>query len=442
MMYGTITGSSTAHELVDADRPEVLCGETATKLRKTVAKLPKCGPCGQISNLMSAGASLTASRDSVILAAQYGIKGDDMATPSERTDTIREITDNIERVRSLAEADNAEAAAELAKETEALISDIKGTGSVKVRKELREALTAAGKVEDPKPSKEVSKPRGETTAVAVGATKDYALVPGVGDLIAQGAEVASEGISAQRQASTTAQSVAEIIFGMRVKMENSQGLPDLKGSGQETKKAARAMYEAATGNLEPTDANRETVEQLMNLVQYRMSQVVVDYVRSLNDNPDEYAALYGRVKEAHPDLEPAAAIFEFYKLNPKSKSEVAAEKARNKALAAQNREAITSGQGGGEGEGDGEENEAANVEESPDDYAVGLVRRMQRGTKGILDGIEKFKAASDETKAGIAADLEAMQTIVEALLGEALLAKRRFDKTAEGKALAEANAAE
>ena len=59
---------------------------------------------------------------------------------------VEQVDANIERIKSLAEAENAEGMDELNAETEALISSLSGTGSIKVKKEKRDALSAAATV--------------------------------------------------------------------------------------------------------------------------------------------------------------------------------------------------------------------------------------------------------------------------------------------------------
>src|SRR4051812_48259837 len=117
-----------------------------------------------------------------------------MATKAD--ELIDQIRANIERVRSLTEAENFEAGSELFNETEALIKQVKGSGSVKTRKELTEALAEAEQAK----GGEVDKIHEGTVALE---TQDYSTVPGVKELISRGAKDLAEGVRLHLKAADT-----------------------------------------------------------------------------------------------------------------------------------------------------------------------------------------------------------------------------------------------
>lgn len=336
------------------------------------------------------------------------------------TDTTQheEITANIERVRSLAEAENVEGAATLSDETMELIKGIKGSGSVKLRKEFMTQLDEAGKAQ---PAREMEKIHEGTIALE---TQDYTTINGVTELISKGAKDLAEGVRLQLQASSTARQAAEVLLAMRLKMNDKSGAPDLAAKSHAAKMAAQAMYNEVreSNDLEDNFENRDAVKKLMRSVQYQMSQVIVDYVRALDSNPDE-AAKFEKATEAFPDASPSAAVFSFYKMKDQSQAEIAAEReAEKRALANGARAAIESGNGddeGDEGEGEGEgggTGEHAIVD--PDTYAMAVAGKVEKATKGI--NLELVSAASDDVKEDVRGHLENQLANLKALIAATL----------------------
>lgn len=269
----------------------------------------------------------------------------DMSTETKGADTkTREkIAELTETIRGLAEAgEDAERAARLKDDAETLIKSLP-TGE---RNALRKALDTAfkGGVEggESAPATAVAKREPKPDLE----TKDYSTVEGVTELVGMGAERIREGVAAHAKASSTARSVAEVILDMRLRIHNKNGLPDLKASSQAAKDAAGAMYKAAGEKLDGTDEEiRQAVASMVKATQYQMSDVLVGYVRALDNSPEEFAAHFGAVKEAHPDLKPSEAVFTFYKLSPKSELEKAKERQAAKKLSPEERLAITAGGG-------------------------------------------------------------------------------------------------
>lgn len=329
-----------------------------------------------------------------------------------------EILANIERVRSLAEAENFDGMGDIIGETTALIKGIKGTGSKALKEEFTKALLDA---EQAKPGAEVDKVHEGTIALE---TQDYTIVPGVSELINRGAKDLAEGVKLHLKAADTARHTAEVLLEMRLKMNDKHGAPDLAAKSHASKQAAQAMYDEVrqANDLEDTFANRDAVKKLMRSVQYQMSQVVVDYVRSLDSNPDE-AAKFRQATEAFSDATPSEAVFSFYNINRQSQAEIAAQREADKrALAEGARAAIESGNGNGEGdeggEGEGDEGNGDTASVDPDTYAMAVTSKLDKATRGI--NIELVAAASDDVKGDVREHLEnqlaALKTLIAATL--------------------------
>lgn len=400
-MFGTIGKSKVVHSLVDAGQPATACGKVVTTFVDDDAAeaAKKCSTCEAIER----------SIDNTPEGDSMATKSDDTTTPATVT-LDEEIRANIERVRSLSEAENFASADELAKETETLISSIKGAGSIAIRKEWRAQLSEAGKAK----TAEVAKVHEGTVVLE---TQDPYSVEGARELVSKGAADLTEGVRLQLKTTDMAHRTAETLFAVRLKMSDKNGAPDLGARGAGSRKAAADLYGTVGQSLEDTFANRQAVKKLMRSVQYQMSDVVVKYVRSLDTNPEEFAK-YGVAKEAHPEASPSDAVFAYYGLTKESQSEVGARReAEKRALAAGARQAIESGSAaeGDEDEdegGEGGETEATQVD--PDEYTKAVAGRFAKAGKGV--NVEVIGHASDEAKKAARTALEAQLEILKNLI--------------------------
>jgi hypothetical protein len=159
------------------------------------------------------------------------------------------------------------------------------------------------------------------------------------------------------------------------------------------------MYKAAGSKLDGTDDEvRAAVAAMVKATQYQMSDVLVSYVRALDASPEEYAEHFGKVKEAHPDAKPSDAVFEFYKLSPKSALEREKERQQEKGkLAAEAKLAIEAGGGavaepeGGNGEAirtTGQQVEDAAPEKKAEVFVAGLAKLINKFDISYLETIE------------------------------------------------------
>ncbi|MEE1835770.1 hypothetical protein [Streptomyces sp. SP17KL33] len=273
-------------------------------------------------------------------------------TPAEPTETDEFKRDKVARladaIRAKAEAgEDEEGAKALRDEAETIVVTLPAGQRNFLRRDLDAALRG-----EPTPAPEEA-PAAAKKAVAKKAapapveSTDYTKNSAVVELVNMAAERIAEGVKAHQKASQTARSVAEVILDARLRLTNKQDTPDLKGASQAARDASAAIYKAAGGKLDGTDEEvKDAVFSMTQAVQYQMSDVLVGFIRALDNSPETYAEMFGKVKEAHPDLKPSEAVFAFYKLDSKSKLEKARERQAAKSeLAAAAKIAITAGGG-------------------------------------------------------------------------------------------------
>lgn len=337
----------------------------------------------------------------------------DAKTPTlaETNAIIREeVKANTERVRSLAEAENTEGAAELVTETEALIASLPS----RERKKLLSALDDASKAQaDPKPN--VVNPKPEPgTAVANLETEDYTKVEGVSDLVTLGATKVTESVNLHLKTSHTAKEVAAVILDIRRRIHNKDGHPDLTARSDAAKKAASALYQAAGSQLSGDEFEvTEAVKRMTRSVQNQMSDVMAEYLRGLDESPEEAALFEPITKDREEGTTIAQAVAGHYGLKLKGATELAREKYEAaKALGA-----------GADADADSEEGEEGaegteSAAESADDRIAATVKKIMRNLKAAKP--EDFEAASDEAKkearTQLSDALEAIKAMIAATL--------------------------
>jgi len=192
--------------------------------------------------------------------------------------TLEQIDANIERAKSLATAGNVEALKELSEETETLISSLTGTNSVAIRKEKRNAFSAASKVVE-----QVTVPQ---------EVQDPYSIEGVRELVDLGAEKFAEGVRLHIRMKDIAVDVAKVILEQRLRIPGKNGLPDLKATSHAAKQVSRDMY-AKAGELFKAGGNadeeevKDAISKLIKGVQNHMRSVINDYLLTLDENPEE-----------------------------------------------------------------------------------------------------------------------------------------------------------
>lgn len=305
-----------------------------------------------------------------------------------------EITANIERMVSLAEAENVDAMEELHAQTEDLITQLSGKGSIALKKDFRDRLRGAAAAQP--------KPAPKPDAGAAVAVKDYTEIAGVPELVAEGAQRMAEGVRLHLKASVTAKEIAEITLDMWSRIPDKSGYPDIKGTSAAAKAASKALYEAAGQGFERTLDNENALTSLQRSVQNQRSDVRAEYLRSLDDDSDDAAEdrkRFGALLANKPDGVPASKfIADHYGVKLKGTLELQREAyAQRKEL----------GDGSDEAE-----------ELTPDERVAALVRKMKRDVSTAK--IDDFEAASDEVKKTAREELivlgDAVKSMVTALL--------------------------
>jgi hypothetical protein len=336
-------------------------------------------------------------------------------TTEDGAKVIEQIDANVERVRSLAEAENAEGAKALHDETEALISTLTGKGSIAVKKDKRAALTAASVVE----------PKAETPAPAANVpatleTVDYHAIPGMDNLIKAGADKVKEGVSLGLKMTDVAADVARVQLEMRQHMRNKAGLPDLLAESKYTKNAAKEIYDTAAKGLAADDVLAKSAHaSLKKGAQNRMSDVIVDFLRTLDEQPEFAREFFPAAIEKHADKTPTEAVYAFYEehgttLPRKGRTELAREAAREKA---KELEAAKADKAEGEGEGEGEGNGASEV--IPVEYVSGYIAKLTKANKGMK--AEVFGKLTEDEKKSALDDLNAQLVIMKSLVAELMV---------------------
>ncbi|MEU4950737.1 hypothetical protein [Streptomyces lavendulae] len=207
-------------------------------------------------------------------------------------DTITaEVAAKVERVRSLAgEGEgSAEALAALVKETTELINTVKGTGSVKVKKELQESLLEAVKI----PAQTREEPQAEadapaTTAVVRAQTQDVSEIADYGPLLALGIQRVKE---AAVDSWEKGRGVGEVLLSLRLNTLDKDLDPDLGGRTHVSKTGATNLYGAvvaglpAEGEDEDSDAVRAKIKSIQSDASLSLRTLVPEYVRGLDIVP-------------------------------------------------------------------------------------------------------------------------------------------------------------
>lgn len=253
---------------------------------------------------------------------------------TKRDEQVQEIRDDIERMQSLAEAENLEALEELAKETEEKISALKGVGVVDLRKNLREEAAKASKALR-EPAREVAKAEPEDDVPT------YAHLDGVSDLVTLGADKAKAAFTAELTQEGVANEIAELSFQVALLSPlDDRGVPDIKFDRQATKDAVSDMLRTAAGAIaeergrEATDEEMVMYERIFDSltrkVKYHRSSVRGRWLQAL-DSDEAARAKVAPLLEGKPDDVPVSQwVADSYGVNVLGEKELAAEKRRLK----------------------------------------------------------------------------------------------------------------
>lgn len=240
---------------------------------------------------------------------------------------LEQIKANIERIRSLAAAGDTDALGALREETESLISSLTGKGSIKVKKEQRDAMAEAAET---KPSAEVAKPALEGEVVG----KSWDEYEGVKELAVMGAEKLAEGIRLHLKTSDLARDMAAVVFDMWKRIPNKDGMPDLRGDSDDAKKSWKWLLAEAGQGFERSFETEEALAKLQRAVQRQRTDIRAKYLRSLDADTDEAQAerkLYrAKLADWKGDSDVSAFLADYYRVSLKGEIEADREKYQRK----------------------------------------------------------------------------------------------------------------
>jgi len=315
-----------------------------------------------------------------------------------------EVAAIIERIPSVVEAENAEGVQTLAEEADVLIAQLPAKERTALRKLVKDASTAQEKPAE-KPSADVVKKDKEAGAV-VGTSVDATVKAGSARVF----EIAKAKFKGGKEISQI------ILVGIRSNIIKPDGLPDLKGDLDISKKKAGEVYSTITDALpeegvdEDADGVRAELNSIQRSSQNYMGDTLVEYIRALDNSPEE-AAKYAKLTEGKPDVKLIDAVAAHYDVKLITRSEIAkAKTARKNELAAK----VAAGEMSQE-----EADEALSDDKpakTPDAELFDSVSKMAKlaklaKTEGIADLDAKARTATRKK-------LEAIRDAVKELLGE------------------------
>ncbi|MER5629598.1 hypothetical protein [Streptomyces nitrosporeus] len=263
--------------------------------------------------------------------------------------TKEAVNANVERIRSMvANGGDEGAIAEIVEETEGLLKEIKGKGSVALRNELRDALKVALQPQLPADEPAGDEPQGDAeTEGATGAdvaTKDAGdaddedddddegdgeplVIPAdVAALISEASAHVSAAVNLGVEAQKIAEKVSELQLTMRKKTPHKSGLPDLIAIQKYTRNHAGLIYKDVAGQITDEDVDKtDILKSLKRAVRNKNSDTLVGYLRGLDADKDaglkevqtyypEAAAAYLKAKEKETEESPASLTEAVYTL--------------------------------------------------------------------------------------------------------------------------------
>ncbi|WP_369189084.1 hypothetical protein [Streptomyces sp. R08] len=344
----------------------------------------------------------------------------DKAAQDKAAEQIRA---DIERLPSLIAEGKDDSAKELTEAISKAIPTITGTGAAAIKAKLRAEATKAEK--DAKKAK-ADKDKADKPAskeVEVKGTQDFMKAEGVPDRITAAAEKVKE-VAAQKFA--RGKEVAEAIFDIRTHILDKDEDPDLTARSDQAKKAATKVYDTVLeglpeeGTNETADIIREAIGDIKKDVRNAMTDVVVGYVRALDqDTPEtlEERKRFTKALEAHPGLKPSEAIIKYYEeagkaLPTQTRAEIAKATREKKAIERKKvEEAVKAGELS-------EEEAAATLsggdeEKTPKEIRAAFVKRMTNSFKKQVKEIRAIESAEEQEEA-----LDELTSLISALRKE------------------------
>jgi hypothetical protein len=202
-----------------------------------------------------------------------------------------------------------------------------------------------------------------------------------------------------------ARDTAKVILDMRVRMTDKDGNPDLTTRSHGGKMATRELYQTVGTNLQGAGDEYDVVtavKKLTRSVQNVMSDVMAEYLRSLDSDAEE-AARFAKVAENKPeDVALSAWVANHYGLSLKGALEL--DRAAYYA-----KKELPAGESAGGGEGEGEE---AGEAEGPDarTLVAHYIQTIARANKEVK--ADAFAGLDADAKQAAMTELEAQLKVI------------------------------
>lgn len=310
------------------------------------------------------------------------------AVLTDGDDVDAQIRANTERVITLRKEGNADAAEALYAETELLIStQIKGRGAAGKKAALRAPLYSARETPLPTEARDVP---------ATLETAGIDAIPGAAALIDRAVKKSTESATQMRKVGDSAREVASIYLELRLASRNKAGLPDLTALSRGYRDTIKRVNDKTLEGVDIADVDRRTaLETVRKGVGYQFSTLLVDFLRALDTSDrDEVAKFFPMLKlPAEGSL--TEAVYSEYAgrgidLPRKSEKEIKAERARAKAIEAeQNAAALAAADGTEADEDDGESTRMEKIS--------ARAERVQKSIDTIISGGSKLDGGERES---------------------------------------------
>ncbi|MFE9335286.1 hypothetical protein [Streptomyces sp. NPDC007063] len=307
--------------------------------------------------------------------------------PSKYDPTREEIEANTDRVRTLTREGKTDEATELTAATNILIDSVPKAERTRRRNELKSA----------------GEPPTEVSTVPLPEVSDYTKIEGLPQLAEAAGQAMSQGVRATMEGTAFAREMARHLLDMRLSVTSRKNVPDLLSRTQAAKDAASAAYSIA-GSLYaesnpdvPRKDVEDAVDSLMRSVQFQMSDILVTFLRSLDDDRETAERHFPSALERFPDLSPTEAVYAEYERVSQPLPRVSEiekrrlrrqlERARKDGDEARTAE-LESALGGGSGSAPGDPEETLSTD----------MTRLHRILAATADRVDVLESASDETK--------------------------------------------
>ncbi|QPB09709.1 hypothetical protein CPT_Shaeky_022 [Streptomyces phage Shaeky] len=402
---GLVGNGKTPHILrADTPTPAAQCnGKAATEADNLPGELNICANCAKVNDKITE----LDNKESETMA-----ENTETETPKTDAEILAEVTRDveaaIEALSKLTKADGDKITATQAQANAELLK-VSANKRAPLSMQLKAAVAEA-------------KGRTTTTAVAVRAeTTDVTTIEGYAEIVDHTAEKMAEGIRAEVSAQETARTLAEAILDARLRVFDKKGRPDLKGTRQASKdltneikgRAAKKLVDSGyASTIADTD---DLMDSLQAKITYQMSAVLPEFVRALDDSPEQFAELFPMYADKVTEDTPASeVIFKEYNINKESFAERAARKRREKTLTSGNGSAgeLESGEGAEGAEGETAEGAAT---ESKGQFDKDKERLSKIG-KDLVSVVDHAKEYTDEQRETLRKELtDALTAITDAL---------------------------